>query len=172
MQSEERPQQALPPTASERVAEIASGLLLGVFVAFAAVTVPRLSEKVPIHRGADGSPDAWGSPSTLLLLPALAVVLYVGLSVLQRFPHFYNYPTSVTRENAAALYRKGRQFVLGAKLFVVALFAFIFYGSVSPALDGGEAMGPWFLPVVLVALFALLGVFIVRMRRAGSPEKE
>ncbi len=166
-----RPELALPPTAGERIAEIIGGVLISAFVVFAAVVVPRLPETVPVHFGADGRADAWGAPSSLLLLPALGVVLYLGLSVLQRYPQIYNYPTIVTRENAAALYRTGRQFVLGAKLFVTMTFAIIFYGSVSPALGGREVLGPWFLPAVLVSLAALLGVFIARMLRVRSAQK-
>jgi uncharacterized membrane protein len=166
-----RPALALPPTVSERIAEIAGGVLISAFVVFAAVVVPRLPAAVPVHFGADGRPDAWGAPSSLLLLPALGVVLYLGLSVLQRYPQIYNYPTIVTRENAAALYRTGRQFVLGAKLFVTVTFAIIFYGSVSLALGGPEVLGPWFLPTVLMSLAALLSVFVARMVRVRATQK-
>jgi uncharacterized membrane protein len=166
-----RPELVLPPTASERIAEIAGGVLISAVVVFAAVVIPRLPASVPVHFGADGRPDAWGAPSSLLLLPALGVVFYLGLTVLQRYPQIYNYPTIVTRDNAAALYRTGRQFVLATKIFITTNLAIVFYGSVSLALGGPDVLGPWFLPTVFVSLGAVLSVFVARMLRVRSTQK-
>jgi uncharacterized membrane protein len=160
-----RPSLALPATPGERRAEIAGGVLISVFVIFAAVVVPRLPGRVPVHFGADGRPDAWSSPSSLLLLPAFAVALYVGLSLLQRVPHLYKYPFVITSENAARVYRAGRQIVLTIKILGTLDAAVIFYAAVSRALGGPDLLSGWFLSAVLITLATLVLIGVARRAR-------
>jgi uncharacterized membrane protein len=166
-----RPRLSLRRGPGERVAEVVGGVLMSAFVVFAVVMVPRMPASVPVHFGLDGRPDGWGSPGSLLVIPALAALFYAGLSVLQRYPEIYNYPTAVTPENAESLYRAGRQFVLGTKLFVVANFAVLFYGLISAAVGGPSILGAWYVPTVFGALICLLAVAVVRMLRAGRASR-
>jgi uncharacterized membrane protein len=67
-------------------------LLVGIFAA-AAIVWPRVPERMPVHWGIDGTADRYGGRvEGLLLLPILALVLYVVLLVLPRFdPRGANY---------------------------------------------------------------------------------
>jgi len=50
-----------------------------------------LPAKIPTHFDAAGNPNAWGSPATLLFLPAIAVFIYLLFTVVTRFPSAFNY---------------------------------------------------------------------------------
>src|SRR5947208_2792288 len=45
---------------------------------------------IPTHFGFSGQADDWSSKKWLLLLPALSLVLYIGLTWLSRYPHKLN----------------------------------------------------------------------------------
>ncbi|HEY2406752.1 MAG TPA: DUF1648 domain-containing protein [Polyangiaceae bacterium] len=151
---------------AERTLSVVGLGVLASWLTVLAWTWNTIPSRVPMHFGVSGRADAWGDRATSLLLPAVGTVLYAVMSVLERFPHTYNYPVRVTEQNAATLYRLGRWLVLSTKLFLVCTFAFISYTSVCVA--RGEALGlsPWFLPALILPLFVVTGVFMYRMWRA------
>ena len=69
------------------------------------VEYPELGQKVPTHFGANGLPNDWGSRSSLLIFPIVAIVLYAGMTVLNRFPHLFNYPVTINEQNAVKQYQ-------------------------------------------------------------------
>ena len=89
------------------------------------VEYPALDQKVPTHFGANGLPDDWGSRSSLLIFPIIAIVLYVGMKVLNRFPHLFNYPVTITEENAEKQYQYGKTMLSTLKFTTIGLFLYI-----------------------------------------------
>jgi hypothetical protein len=143
------------------------GVLIGAFAVAAAVAVARLPASVPVDFAADGRPSAWSSASSLLLLPAFAVLLYLGLSVAQRFPHLYRYPFVVTPESAPAVYRAGRQIVLTIKILGTLYAGVIFYAGVSRAFRGPDLLSGWHLSAALIALGSVVMIGTARVIRVG-----
>jgi hypothetical protein len=117
---------SLPATLSERLVEAVGAGVITTLVLVAAIELPRLPEAVPLDFDADGRADAWGAPRVLALLPGVAFIVYVALSVLQRFPEAFDYRAAVTEANAPVLYRKGRWLVRGVKI-VLTLVAATFF---------------------------------------------
>ncbi len=62
-----------------------------------------LPARIPTHFDIAGNPNGWGSPSSLLLLPAVALAIYLGMTVVSKFPSAFNYPVRVTPENRPRL---------------------------------------------------------------------
>ena len=93
------------------------------------------------------------------------VLLYLGLSLVERFPHTYNYPIVVTEQNAPRLYVFGRQVVLALKVIAIGSLTFVFHTSVQVARGEATGLSAWFLPASLGSLVAVLGVMMVRMLR-------
>src|SRR5437879_13033802 len=106
--SDRRPVLPLPSTPLDRF------LLFVALVGVVCCVLPlaqswsTLPQIVPSHFDASGRPNAYGSKSWLLLLPALSVILTAAFTILARYPHLFNYPIRVTPENAPRLYRSGR----------------------------------------------------------------
>ena len=62
-----------------------------------------LPARVPTHFDLAGHPNGWGSPAALFLLPAIALVLYCGMTLVARYPSVFNYPVRVTPANRPRL---------------------------------------------------------------------
>jgi len=169
MESEEsaRPRVPLRFGGFDYALEATGVLLLALFLIVAAGW-RALPERVPIHFGVDGKADAWGSRSSSLLLPVIAVVLYGSLTALSRFPHAFNYPVPITPENAETQYRLAVRLLLALKTALIAVFFAIYLGVSATAAGVQRGLSLWFLPVALFCLVCPIGAYLFAASRAHN----
>jgi hypothetical protein len=165
-----QPRTAPSPAAIERLLEIVTGAGMVALVGYAFIVWPSLPARVPVHFGVSGPPDAWGSRATLAMLPAVAVALYLGLSVGQRFPHTYRFPVAVTPGNAARLFAVGRRLILALKAVTCAVLGYLFWLSVDIAQGRSAALPVWFFPATVASIAAVVGTAMFKMKRATTDD--
>jgi uncharacterized membrane protein len=163
-----RPRIDIPRTRLDHALQVISALCVLGFSGFGVYVWPSVPAMVPRHFGFDGTPDAWGERGGMLVLPIVGLVMYVSLSVLERFPHIYNYPVAVTNQNARELYTLGRRWLSVTKTILTASLGFAFYATVQTARGELRGLSQWYLPVLLLTLSAVTGIVLVRMWRAKS----
>ena len=115
---------------------------------FPVITYNSLANTIPTHFGLKGEADGWGSKSVIFLLPVINILLFTGLTILNKYPHKFNYPVKVTEENAILLYNKGTRFLRILKVSVVLLFLLI--ESFICSSSQYKQLPIWFLPLVLM----------------------
>jgi hypothetical protein len=162
-----RPKLHIPRTRTEIALEVVGLAAMAALVVFALRAWSTLPQSVPVHFGVNGQVDAWGGRDSLLALLGLSVAFYAGLSVLERFPHVYNYPVPVTTANAARLYVLGRQLIVAVKVILSASFAALFAAVVLISRGQLATLTGWYLPTIVVSLGIVLAFTIVKMTRAG-----
>jgi uncharacterized membrane protein len=128
----------------------------------------RLPDKIPTHFDLAGHPDAWGSPASLLLLPAIAVVLYAGISITQMFPTAFNYPVRVTPQNRPRLQALAIAMIGWLKTELVCLLTWIQWSTIAAARGSQSGLSPALMPVSVLAIFGTIGWHFVAMRRAAK----
>lgn len=121
--------------------------------------------RVPTHFDAGGRPTAWGSPWILLVLPIAALVIYLLMTLVSRFPGAFNYPVRVTPANYARLQELALEMIAWLKAEVVWLFAIIQIATVRAARTGHVGLSPRFMPLALGVIFATIIGYIGAMRR-------
>jgi uncharacterized membrane protein len=67
-----------------------------------------LPNRVPMHYDFFGEVDKWGSKGIIFLHPIIGAVLWIGPTILEKFPHVYNYIVDLTEENIERQYKNGR----------------------------------------------------------------
>lgn len=162
----DRPRIALEMTPLAWLAEAVALLLLILNLVLPLAYWSSLPERIPTHFGADGQPDGWSGKGFMLVLPAVFVLIYLVLSVLQRFPHAYNYVVKITPENAARQYRLAVGLIRSLKLFIGLMFGYITFQTIQVALDHAEGLGAAFLIVMLLGMFGTIGVYIALSLRS------
>jgi uncharacterized membrane protein len=142
--------------------------LIGVLslAAFAAYYYPRLPQTIPTHFNFKGEPDGWGGKGVLIMLPAIGVILYTGLTVLAQFPHIFNYPWAITEANARRQYAISRQMMSVVKLDLVGKFFYITGAMIRTATGIGHGLSPWFTTLELHLLFGAVGFYLFKAKRA------
>lgn len=159
-QRAQRPVLALPRSSFEMVAEFLALAGVVVMVVVWLRAWPDLPDRVPRHFDATGKPDAWGSKTWTLFPLLVMMVLYAGMTILNRYPHIFNYPWRITAENAERQYRLARTMMSWLKAELVWMLAYIGWGMVRVAQGTATGLGVVFLPALLIAVFATLGVYL------------
>ena len=170
----DRPRLRPRPTAVDLVIETAGALALAATIAFLALSWTRLPATLPTHFDFAGRPNAWGPKASLLFLPSVALALYTGLSVLQRFPWVYNYAVEIEAHNAESQYRLAVRLLRVLKAIIAAAFGWIDCATVRLSLEAagrgqeaGGGLGPFMVPAfVMVMLVTVVSYIIASLRRA------
>ena len=168
-----------------RVVPLTTGLLLLATLGLSIYVYPELPQRIPLHFGADGSPDRWGERSwaTWLLLPCIGAATIGLLYVIARFlpgrPHLLNIPD---KKKLLELPAPLQARVMAAAVdmmhytaFALAvMFAFLQYGAWESAATGAASSatiaGVIFGLVVLP--FVTIGFLVVIQRRLDEAWRE
>jgi len=145
-----------------------AALLFLCFITWRALSgADRLPDRIPTHFDIAGQPNAWGSPTSLLLIPALASLIYLAISVVSRYPEAFNYPVRVTLGNRGALQQLALEMIAWLKMELACLFAWIQSATISAARHQSNGLSPFVLPAALLVVFGTIGWYFVAMRRAA-----
>ena len=143
-------------------------LALLCWLTWAALYGPnRLPDRVPTHFNAAGNPDAWGAPAGMILLPAMALGLYLLMSIAARFPDAFHYPVRVTPLNIERLKSVTLDMIAWLKLELVCMFAALQWAFIQAARSGSGRIFPMILPFFIVATFGTIGLHFIAMFRAA-----
>ena len=119
-----------------------------------------LPEKMPQHFGIYGQPDAYGSKAMIWLLPLVGLILYSGLTILNKYPHVFNYPVRITEENAVRQYKVATKLVRSLKVVVACLFCYLNYSTIQIAFGKQFGLGTGFLLILIAGMFSIIGIYI------------
>ncbi|NME72704.1 DUF1648 domain-containing protein [Flammeovirga aprica] len=121
-----------------------------------------LPDEIAIHFNSKGIPDNYGHKSTLFGLPIFATFLFILLTILNKYPHTFNYPTEITEDNAFKQYTLSTRFMRFVKLSILIVFLVIVYKSVEL---NPEGLGTFFLPFVLLITFMPIIIYFLVLRK-------
>lgn len=157
-----RPVIAVPLSPTDTVVEAASLVALVASLLIVAYYWPKLPETIPTHSGFSGRIDGWGPKSTMLMLPAVALVTYVGFALICRFPHKFSYPVRITQENAAGQYAIALSAMRWLKLEILLLWCTLEWQLALAAVRNLRAINPLPQYLLFAAVFITLAVLIAK----------
>ncbi|MDG5471938.1 DUF1648 domain-containing protein [Jeotgalibacillus sp. ET6] len=161
---DKRPVLNLPKTPLEKGLNVAAILIFTALLVYLFFHAPSLPDQIPTHFNAAGEPDDWSSPWFILLLPLIGVILWVGMTILERYPHVYNY-LRLTEDNVKYQYRNARMMINVLKNLILVLFSYITLQSAQVGLQQSDGLGTGFIYVFNGLLFGTVLIFLVRSLR-------
>ena len=126
------------------------------------INYTKLPEIIPTHYNGMGEPDGFGEKSDILILPIIATIMFIGLTKLNEYPHIFNYPTKITKENAVKQYTNATRMIRILKLVIVFIFGLIAFQTIRFANGQTDGLGKWFLPMTMGLIFIPLIYFITK----------
>ncbi|MEQ8237833.1 MAG: hypothetical protein RIA69_01405 [Cyclobacteriaceae bacterium] len=63
-----------------------------------------LSDIIPRHFNAASESVGFSQKNIIWTLPAMGLVMYIGVFFFNKYPHIFNYPNEMTNENAERQY--------------------------------------------------------------------
>jgi len=134
--------------------------IIGVFI-YLVIAWPNIPTEVPGHYNAVGEVDRITKKDSLIVLPIVTLIMYIGLSILIKFPQAWNTGVRVTEENRERVYRILKNMLNTTKLLVVLGFTYITVNSIM-----AKPLHILFLPIYLSLMFGSLIYFIVKLVKA------
>lgn len=162
----ERPKLKLELTKIDKAVEIMGWLLICADWTLVINTYKSLPNIIPTHYNGAGLADGFGDKSMIFTLPLVATVLFVGLTILNRFPHIFNYPTDITANNALRQYTNATRLIRYLKVIFVVIFGLISYQTIKHEDGQTGGLGVWFLPLTLGLIFIPITYFIIKLSQS------
>ena len=120
-----RPQIKLQLNQTDKILEIVGWVSVVGIWALTLTNYSILPEIIPIHFNGAGKADGFGNKTHIFVLPIISTLLFIGLTILNKHPHIFNYPSQITKENAVDQYTNATRMIRVLKLVIVVLFGLI-----------------------------------------------
>jgi uncharacterized membrane protein len=130
-----------------------------------------LPATIATHFDMAGHANGWGSSKTLLLLPAVALSIYLVMTAVALVPGAFNYPVQVTAENRPRLQKLSLEMIDWLKVEILCLLAWLQNTIIGSARHSGQGMTSVavLVPVSIAVIFATIAGYFVAMWRAARP---
>lgn len=150
----------VPKTWVEKVSDVIGIAAIIFMVVYMFWRYHVLPDTIPVHFGANGEVDRYGSKSELIPFPIIELFIFGLLTALERYPQAYNYPSRLNETNAAAFYKNARQVLNYIKNLVALLFAYCTYVIMN--LTGELSFVFW---LILASIFVVIIIGIIRQTK-------
>lgn len=156
----------VPFTILDKVIEVLSILAVLYITALLVFNYADLPNRIPTHYNFEGVPDGWGSKSTVIVVWVVAIFVYIGMTILSRYPGLYNFPVEITEQNISIQYKLAIKLVRTLKLALVVTFMLIMYSSLQVEASQQELIfGPYFFLIVFGITFMPIVYYFVQARK-------
>ena len=163
-----RPRIKVPFETVDIIVELISITLLILMWGYCIINYFELPDTIATHFNTVGEPDDFGSKQTIWIIPIVASVMYIGLFILNKYPHLHNYMINITDENALKNYRFSTRIVRVVNFLCVLLMTYITYMIVESAFGKQFNLGTWFVPIVIGVSIILPIIIFVYMRKLNK----
>lgn len=145
-----------------RVLTVITGLLLLASTVFVIVSWSNVPDRIPTHFNFAGEVDAYGGKGSLIFMMVIAWVMFIGITILMKFPGTWNMPVKVTAENKNRLYGITRGMLEIIKMLSTLLFIALFVSAAIAA-----TLPPWFTIAILAAIMlsCVIGTWLMFKNR-------
>jgi len=157
-----RPRIKLQLNQTDKILEIIGWISVFGIWALPLINYFDLPEIIPIHFNGAGKADGFGNKAHIFVLPIISTLLFIGLTILNKRPHVFNYPSQITKENALRQYSNATRMMRVLKLVIVLLFGLIVFKTIENVNGNTDGLGTWFLPFT-IGLFIILTLYFLMM---------
>ena len=131
--------------------------LIGITL-FLLICWARIPQQIPMHYDLGGNITRWGNKAELIIIPVLAWIMYLLMTVLEYFPQAWNTGVQVTEHNRTRVYATLLHMISSLKFLITCLYT---YSILQTALM--LEIPSWFLFAVIALLCGDIGYWMHRL---------
>ena len=165
---EKRPKITVPQNSTDLWIDRFSFLLFFIIWLSVFVYYPDLPNEIPTHFNGRGQADAFGSKQSIWILMGVFSSIFIGIYILNKYPHLHNYTVKITEENALKNYRFSTRILRVVNFLNLLLLAYILKTMMTPYEKQSTAFGGWFLPTIMIGSLVLIIYIFVKANRINS----
>ena len=136
-----------------------SGLMF--ILGYTMYNFPHLPETIPTHFTGSGHANEYGGKDSFLILPGVALFIYVLMTLINLVPHKFNFTVKITPANALRQYAMATRMVRTLKVILIWVFWYISYSTIQVAKGTIPGLGLWFVPVLLGLTFVPIVIYFI-----------
>jgi len=139
------------PDAADKFFEVLAIISVLANAVIIGVSYSSLPEVIPNHFGLDGLPNQYGSKSSLWIVVAVSVFIYMLTGIIAMFPESFNYPSQ--KEDKVSQYKLGVKLMRSLRaciLVYLALISVVMIQSVKTGTLKGIFLIIGFIPAILL----------------------
>jgi len=148
---------------TDKIIEALAGLLLFVMWFWIAYYYPDLPSRIPTHFNFAGEANGFGDKIDIFILPVSATLVYLVTTILNKFPHKFNYPVALTEENKEKIYYLGTKMLRMLKFLTVLTMSVVAIANVNIAKNKEGAFPNIVLLILIGSIFISVAYFIAKM---------
>ena len=160
-----KPKIYIPNSSIDHAVDALGALLLILSWCYLLFNYAEIPERIPTHYNFEGIADGFGEKNQLFVLLGIGTVIYIGVYVLNFFPHKMNLMASITEENAFYQYSIAKNMLRMVNLALAITFSYLCCKAVHNALNEITDLDAWMTPVILVLLFVPLGYYLFKLAK-------
>lgn len=161
-----RPRLDIPRTSLDTMLEIAALLFLLANIVLTIWNYLALPNTVPTHFGITGQPDSYGSKNSIFFLPVISIIIYPLFVFLTRRPHIYNYPVTITEENAPRQYYLARLLLKWVLVEMNCMWLILQWLTIQAAYNSRAGSILLAVPLICILLLVTIGIYIRKALQA------
>ncbi|MGC6525320.1 MAG: DUF1648 domain-containing protein [Flavobacteriaceae bacterium] len=165
---EKRPKITIPKNFTDLWIDRFSFLLFFIIWLSVFVYYPDLPDEIPTHFNGRGQADAFGSKQSIWVLMGVFSSIFIGIYILNKYPHLHNYTVKITEENALKNYRFSTRVLRVVNFLNLLVLAYILKTMLTPYEKQSTAFGGWFLPTVMIGTLVLIIYIFVKANKINS----
>lgn len=121
---------------------------------------------IPTHFNAAGEVDDTGDKMVVFFLPIIATLMFIVITVLSQYPRIFNFPVSITPENALRQYTNAVRMLRYLKMVIALIFFWITTVVMLKAAGNTSGfIGPWSLPLLIALIILPMTYFLFKAIR-------
>jgi uncharacterized membrane protein len=154
------------------VVGIATLGLLFLVTAIAVYGPDPLPERIPTHFDLSGHPDGWSSSTSIVFVPFVALIFYIFITIVARYPALTHYPVEVTSENRPRLESLALGMMAWLKVEMAGIFACIQFTLIQSGHHPEQVvslLGLWIMLGTVIVTVIYYVVAMVLTARSGEP---
>lgn len=124
---EERPKLKIELSLTDKFLEVSGWVLLIILWAILILKYSGITETFKSHGHNTAMPENSENLFLDLILPVVGSMLYAGMTILNKFPWNFNYPTKITTQNARRQYTIATKLIRYLKFMVALTFSTIVF---------------------------------------------
>lgn len=165
---EKRPKITVPQNSTDLWIDRFSFLLFFIIWLSVFVYYPDLPNEIPTHFNGRGQADAFGSKQSIWILMGVFSSIFIGIYILNKYPHLHNYTVKITEENALKNYRFSTRVLRVVNFLNLLLLAYILKTMMTLYEKQSTAFGGWFLPTIMIGSLVLIIYIFVKANKINS----
>lgn len=165
---EKRPKITVPQNSTDLWIDRFSFLLFFIIWLSVFVYYPDFPNEIPTHFNGRGQADAFGSKQSIWILMGVFSSIFIGIYILNKYPHLHNYTVKITEENALKNYRFSTRVLRVVNFLNLLLLAYILKTMMTPYEKQSTAFGGWFLPTIMIGSLVLIIYIFVKANKINS----